>query len=191
MSIGLSWQRLITALPIFGDAELYSIADRTGEHAGRGKAARHESDQPNFTPPGSAGASIFCSSRLPTGPRMLGRILAVQIPSILCGVWKVHLHREGRKDWQRQRTFPKRPMTASRWAHPFPGLGRVWATYADRRTFVAERGWDHDRHGQALRGRDGEEHLYSSKPPLFATLMAGPYWLINRTTGATSGRSAL
>jgi hypothetical protein len=28
-------------------------------------------------------------------------------------------------------------------------------------------------------------HLYSSKPPLLATLMAGPYWVIHRLTGAT------
>jgi hypothetical protein len=37
------------------------------------------------------------------------------------------------------------------------------------------------------RGRDGELHLYSSKPPLLATLLAGEYWLINRLTGATLG----
>jgi hypothetical protein len=35
------------------------------------------------------------------------------------------------------------------------------------------------------RGRDGELHLYSSKPPLLATVMAGEYWLINRFSGAT------
>ena len=35
------------------------------------------------------------------------------------------------------------------------------------------------------RGRDGELHLYSSKPPLLATLLAGEYWLIHRLTGAT------
>src|SRR6185295_7369483 len=49
---------------------------------------------------------------------------------------------------------------------------------------VAERGWDTIdmvKH----RGRDGQDHLYSSKPPLFATLMAGEYWLIHRLTGAT------
>jgi hypothetical protein len=34
-------------------------------------------------------------------------------------------------------------------------------------------------------GRDGERHLYSSKPPLLATLLAGEYWLIHRLTGAT------
>jgi hypothetical protein len=35
------------------------------------------------------------------------------------------------------------------------------------------------------RGRDGRLHLYSSKPPLLATLLAGEYWVIHRLTGAT------
>src|SRR5262245_49371044 len=34
-------------------------------------------------------------------------------------------------------------------------------------------------------GRDGEPHLYSSKPPLLATIVAGEYWLIHQLTGAT------
>ena len=33
----------------------------------------------------------------------------------------------------------------------------------------------------------GKKHLYSSKPPLLATLMAGEYWLINKITGKTLG----
>ena len=37
------------------------------------------------------------------------------------------------------------------------------------------------------RGRDGELHLYSSKPPLLYTLLAGEYWLITKTTGMTLG----
>jgi hypothetical protein len=37
------------------------------------------------------------------------------------------------------------------------------------------------------RGRDGQLHLYSSKPPLLSTLLAAPYWLIHRLTGATLG----
>jgi hypothetical protein len=37
------------------------------------------------------------------------------------------------------------------------------------------------------RGRDGELHLYSSKPPLLATLLAGEYWVIHRITGWTLG----
>ena len=35
------------------------------------------------------------------------------------------------------------------------------------------------------RGPDGREHYYSSKPPLFPTLVAGQYWLIRKLTGAT------
>ena len=34
-------------------------------------------------------------------------------------------------------------------------------------------------------GRDGQSHLYSSKPPLLATLLAGEYWLIHQFSGAT------
>ena len=35
------------------------------------------------------------------------------------------------------------------------------------------------------RGPDGREHYYSSKPPLFPTLVAGQYWIIRGLTGAT------
>ncbi len=35
------------------------------------------------------------------------------------------------------------------------------------------------------RGHDGMLHLYSSKPPLLATVLAGEYWLIQRFGGAT------
>ncbi len=35
------------------------------------------------------------------------------------------------------------------------------------------------------RGPDGREHYYSSKPPLFPTLLAGEYWLIRQATGMT------
>ena len=35
------------------------------------------------------------------------------------------------------------------------------------------------------RGPDGKEHYYSSKPPLFPTLLAGQYWVIRAVTGAT------
>ena len=36
-------------------------------------------------------------------------------------------------------------------------------------------------------GRDGEQHYYSSKPPLLATLLAGKYWVIKQITGWTLG----
>ncbi|HEX4415745.1 MAG TPA: hypothetical protein VH107_19090 [Lacipirellulaceae bacterium] len=51
-------------------------------------------------------------------------------------------------------------------------------------SLIAEPTWDTIDMVQH-RGRDGEPHLYSSKPPLLATLMAGEYWLINRFSGAT------
>lgn len=37
------------------------------------------------------------------------------------------------------------------------------------------------------RGPDGKEHYYSSKPTLLPTMIAGEYWLIYRTTGASLG----
>lgn len=37
------------------------------------------------------------------------------------------------------------------------------------------------------KGRDGELHLYSSKPPLFTLFLAGQYWVVNKATGNTLG----
>jgi hypothetical protein len=34
-------------------------------------------------------------------------------------------------------------------------------------------------------GRDGKQHYYSSKPPLFPTLVAGIYWMVRAVTGMT------
>jgi len=53
---------------------------------------------------------------------------------------------------------------------------------------VTEPNWDsidtvkHDGHGRAAPG-PLEGHLYSSKPPLLATILSGEYWLIYNTTG--------
>ncbi len=52
--------------------------------------------------------------------------------------------------------------------HPETGR-RFWSTI------------DRVRH----RGPDGREHDYSSKPPLFPTMLAGQYWLVRQATGAT------
>jgi hypothetical protein len=57
---------------------------------------------------------------------------------------------------------------------------------------VSQPNWDtidmvkHDGRGNPAPGAD-EGHLYSSKPPLLATLMAGEYWLLHRLTGKTLG----
>lgn len=49
---------------------------------------------------------------------------------------------------------------------------------------VQEPTWDTIDMVQHL-GRDGQPHLYSSKPPLLMTLIAGEYWLIHKVTGMT------
>jgi hypothetical protein len=57
---------------------------------------------------------------------------------------------------------------------------------------VSQPKWDtidmvkHDGRGNPAPGPD-EGHLYSSKPPLLATLMAGEYWVLHRLTGKTLG----
>jgi len=57
---------------------------------------------------------------------------------------------------------------------------------------VSQPNWDtidmvkHDGRGNPAPGSD-EGHLYSSKPPLLPTLMAGEYWLLHRLTGKTLG----
>ncbi len=56
--------------------------------------------------------------------------------------------------------------------------------FLDAKQTKRDREWypiDMVRH----RGTDGREHYYSSKPPLLATLLAGPYWVLKRITGAT------
>jgi hypothetical protein len=111
---------------------------------------------------------------------MLGRILAVN--SVDQVAIESHLARQGRTDWQRQRPFLS-ANDRSRWATARALVEH--GTYAIDE-IVVQPGWDTIdmvKH----RGRDGQAHLYSSKPPLLATLMAGEYWIINRLTGATLG----
>jgi hypothetical protein len=109
---------------------------------------------------------------------MLGRVLAVTSVDVI-GV-EAQLYREGRKDWQRQRPFLS-ANDRSRWA-TVRALVEHGTYEIDE--IIQQRGWDTIDMVQH-RGRDGELHLYSSKPPLMATLMAGPYWVIHRVTGAT------
>jgi len=52
---------------------------------------------------------------------------------------------------------------------------------------IAEPNWDTIDMVQHV-GSDGKLHLYSSKPPLLATLLAGEYWLIYHVTGASLGQ---
>ena len=111
---------------------------------------------------------------------MLGRIMAVTSVDVIAV--ETQRFREGRKDWELQRPFLS-ANDRSRWATVRSLVEH--GTYAID-DVVSQRGWDTIdmvKH----KGADGADHLYSSKPPLMATLMAGEYWLIYRATGATLG----
>ncbi|MBN1912115.1 MAG: hypothetical protein JW818_20515 [Pirellulales bacterium] len=59
------------------------------------------------------------------------------------------------------------------------------APYAIDRV-IQERTWDTIDMVKHI-GPDKKPHLYSSKPPLYPTLLAGEYWIIHRLTGMTLG----
>lgn len=106
---------------------------------------------------------------------MTGRVLAVN--SVDRIALEARLYRQGREDWQQQRPFLS-GNDRSRWCTVRALVER--GTYAIDDIHVLP-GWD----TIDMVYHDG--HYYSSKPPLLATLLAGPYWIIHRTTGATLG----
>jgi len=76
--------------------------------------------------------------------------------------------------------------------HPFLSANdrSRWATIralVDHGTFeidqvIVDRRWDSIDKVRHI-GRDGKQHYYSSKPPLYPTLLAGQYWLIKHGLG--------
>ncbi|MEX2168256.1 MAG: hypothetical protein WD851_03020 [Pirellulales bacterium] len=52
--------------------------------------------------------------------------------------------------------------------------------------FLGEPTWDTIDMVQHV-GRDGQLHLYSSKPPLFTLLLAAEYWTVHKLTGMSLG----
>jgi hypothetical protein len=111
---------------------------------------------------------------------MTGRILAVN--SVDYARLEGFLKQQGRQDWQKQRPFLS-ANDRSRWATVRALVEH--GTYAIDE-IVSQPNWDTIdmvKH----RGRDGQPHLYSSKPALFPTLLAGEYWLIHKLTGWTLG----
>ena len=116
---------------------------------------------------------------------MVGRILAVN--SVDYVRLEKHLKdKEKRADWRKQRPFLS-GNDRSRWC-TVRSLVEHGTYQID--AIVSQPNWDtidmvkHDELGREAPGA-GEGHLYSSKPPLLATLMAGEYWLIYQFTGAT------
>lgn len=113
-----------------------------------------------------------------------GRILAVNaVDNIRL---EKYLKDKSRKDWQKQRPFLS-SNDRSRWA-TIRALVEHGTYQIDQ--IVSQPNWDtidmvkHDDEGRPAPEAD-KGHLYSSKPPLLSTILAGPYWLINKTTGAT------
>ena len=115
---------------------------------------------------------------------MVGRILAVNAVDTVR--LERNLKNQGRDDWRKQRPFLS-SNDRSRWA-----TVRALAEYGTYQIdeIVSQPNWDtidmvkHDDEGRPAPGV-AEGHLYSSKPPLLATLLAGPYWVIYKATGAT------
>jgi len=107
---------------------------------------------------------------------VMGRILAVDSVDTLA--LEKYLRRHGKENLQLQRPFLS-ANDRSRWCTVRALVEH--GTYAID-DIVQEKGWDTidmvKHHG----------HLYSSKPPLLATLIAGEYWVIHRLTGTTLGQ---
>jgi hypothetical protein len=110
---------------------------------------------------------------------MLGRLLAVNsVDRIrLEQHLKAEFDKGKRPDWQQQRPFLS-ANDRSRWCTVRALVEH--GTYAID-DVTNEPNWD----TIDMVKHDGR--LYSSKPPLLATLLAGPYWLIHRATGWTLG----
>lgn len=127
-----------------------------------------------------------------------GLLIAIALGSFVgrvCAVTSVdalsiekYLKSQGRDDWQKQRPFLS-SNDRSRWA-TVRALVEHGTYQID--AIVSQPNWDtidmvkHDDAGRAAPGPD-EGHLYSSKPPLLATLVAIPYALVYHSTGATLG----
>lgn len=111
---------------------------------------------------------------------MLGRLLALD--SVDVKALENYLYEQGRRNWYKSRPFLS-ANDRSRWCTVRALVEH--GTYAID-DVIAEPGWDTI---DMVKHRDaaGVPRLYSSKPPLMATLLAGPYWVIHRLTGATLG----
>ncbi|MEX0793073.1 MAG: hypothetical protein WD045_08050 [Pirellulaceae bacterium] len=83
-------------------------------------------------------------------------------------------------------------VTADHRQHPFLSANdrSRWATIralVDHGTYeidqvIVDRRWDSIDKVRHI-GRDGKQHYYSSKPPLYPTILAGQYWLIKHGLG--------
>ncbi|MEZ6071330.1 MAG: hypothetical protein R3C10_13925 [Pirellulales bacterium] len=129
-----------------------------------------------FTIPAPARRMIYVLLATVAAGGMIGRIMAVN--SVDRIALESRLRSEGRDELRLQRPFLS-ANDRSRWCTIRALVEH--GTYAIDEV-IAEPNWDTIDMVKHPNGR-----LYSSKPPLLATLMAGQYWLINRLSGATLG----
>ncbi|QGJ72083.1 Hypothetical protein PBC10988_37980 [Planctomycetales bacterium 10988] len=105
--------------------------------------------------------------------QMSGRLLAVN--DVSSSQLEVYLHRAGRTNLVLQRPFLS-ANDRSRWI-TIRALVEEGTYKIDN--IIQQSGWD----TIDMVKHDG--HLYSSKPPLYPTMLASIYWVIVNTTGAT------
>ncbi len=106
------------------------------------------------------------------------------------GIQRPFLSANDRSRWCTLRALVERDMwVAAEVQTPQGGKRYCWVPYAINKV-LAEPGWDTIdmvKHSLPSHGPSGEAYLYSSKPPLLPTLMAIPYWVLHKLTGATLG----
>ena len=117
---------------------------------------------------------------------MLGRASWPSSSVDAIGARKVISHREGRE----RLAAAQRPFLSandrSRWC-TVRVAGRARHVLRHRQGHQ-QRGWDTI---DMVKHRPDGQHLYSSKPPLLPTLMAGEYWLIHQHDRRDAGRPSL
>ena len=106
------------------------------------------------------------------------------------GILRPFLSANDRSRWCTLRALVERDMwTAAEVQTADGGTQLRWVPYSINKV-LAEPGWDTIdmvKHSLPSHGQNGQEFLYSSKPPLLPTLMAVPYWILHRVTGASLG----
>ena len=106
------------------------------------------------------------------------------------GISRPFLSANDRSRWCTLRALVERDMWVATEVQTAGGGTELrWVPYSINRV-LSQPGWDTIdmvKHSLPSHGERGEAYLYSSKPPLLPTLMAVPYWILHKVTGASLG----
>lgn len=125
-------------------------------------------------------------------PEKLERELAKKRDALArwAGIHRPFLSANDRSRWCTLRALVEPDMWVAAEVQTADGKKQLrWVPYAINRV-LAEPGWDTIdmvKHSLPSHGPGGQAFLYSSKPPLLPTLMAVPYWILYKISGATLG----